>query len=59
MEHPVESGAVITDHRIVMPIEIDLSLILASADYTDVYKAIRQYYYAATLLTIQTRVGNL
>ena len=57
MEHPVESGAIITDHRIIMPVEINLSLILASEDYQSVYKAIRQYYLNATLLIIQTRAG--
>lgn len=57
MEHPVETGAIITDHRIILPVEIDLSLILASEDYQDVYKAIRQYYYQATLLIVQTRSG--
>lgn len=57
MEHPVESGAIITDHRIILPVEIELSLILASADYQSVYKAIRQYYLNATLLVIQTRAG--
>ena len=57
MEHPIESGAIITDHRIILPVEIDLSLILSSVDYVDVYKAIRQNYYAATLLVVQTRAG--
>jgi hypothetical protein len=57
MEHPVESGAIITDHRIVLPVEIDLSLVLASEDYQDVYKEIRQYYLNATLLVVQTRSG--
>jgi hypothetical protein len=57
MEHPVESGAVITDHRIILPVEIDLSLILATEDYQDVYTQIRQYYFNATLLIVQTRSG--
>jgi hypothetical protein len=57
MQHPLESGAIITDHRIILPIEIEMSLILASSDYSDVYKSIRQYYYNATLLVIQTRTG--
>ena len=57
MEHPVESGAIITDHRIILPVEIEISLILSSADYQSVYKAIRQYYLNATLLVIQTRAG--
>lgn len=57
MEHPIETGAIITDHRIIMPVEIDMSLILASSDYADVYKSIRQYFYNATLLVVQTRSG--
>ena len=57
MEHPIETGAIITDHRIVLPVEIDLSLILASDDYQDVYQSIKQYYLNATLLIIQTRSG--
>jgi hypothetical protein len=57
MEHPVESGAVVTDHRIILPVEIDLSLIIAATDYQSVYKAIRQYYFNATLLVVQTRSG--
>ncbi len=57
MEHPIETGAIITDHRIVLPIEIDLSLILSSSDYQDVYKSIRQYFFQATLLIVQTRAA--
>lgn len=57
MEHPIETGAIITDHRIIMPIEIDMSLILASSDYADVYKSIKQYFYNATILIIQTRAS--
>lgn len=55
MQHPVETGIVITDHRIVLPIEIELTLILSSLDYSDIYKNIRQFYNAGTLLTVQTR----
>jgi len=57
MEHPVESGIVITDHRIILPIEIELSLILAKADYQNVYNSIKGYYLQGTLLVIQTRSG--
>lgn len=57
MEHPVETGAIISDHRVILPVEIDLSLILASDDYQSVYKSIRQYYFNATLLVVQTRSG--
>ena len=57
MEHPVESGAVITDHRIIMPVEIELSLILTPATYKETYEDIRQYYLESTLIIIQTRSG--
>lgn len=57
MEHPVESGAIITDHRIILPVEIELSMILQAPDYQDVYKTIRQYYLNGTLLVVQTRSG--
>lgn len=57
MDHPVESGATTTDHRVILPVEIDLSLIIASEDYVNVYKQIRQYYLNATLLVVQMRSG--
>lgn len=57
MEHPVETGAIITDHRIILPVDIELSLILSSEDYQSVYKSIRQYYLNGTLLLVQTRSG--
>ena len=57
MEHPIESGAVITDHRIILPVEIELSVILLPASYQDTYKAIRSYYLNGTLLVIQTRTA--
>lgn len=55
MEHPVENGSIITDHRIILPVEIELTLILASSDYQNIYKNIRQYYINGTLLVVQTR----
>ena len=57
MEHPLETSAVITDHRIILPIEIELNLILLPVSYQDTYKAIKSYYLNGTLLVIQTRTG--
>lgn len=57
MEHPVESGAIITDHRIILPTEIELSLILTPATYRETYDQINQYYLEGTLLIVQTRSG--
>lgn len=58
MEHPVESGAVITDHRIILPTEIELSAVLSTNDYKDVYKQISTLYLQGTLLTVQCRAGT-
>lgn len=55
MEHPIETGAIITDHRIILPTEIELSIMIVSADYKDVYKSIKQYFLQGTLLTVRTR----
>ncbi len=57
MEHPIETGAIVTDHRIVLPVEIDLNLILIPATYRDVYYEIRDLYLQGTLLIVQTRSG--
>lgn len=57
MEHPVETGATIVDHRIIMPVEIELALVLTASDYKNTYHQIRDYYYNGTLLLVQTRSG--
>jgi hypothetical protein len=57
MEHPIENGATIVDHRVILPVEIELSLLLTPVDYQNTYKAIKSYYESATLLVIQTKTG--
>lgn len=57
MEHPIESGAVVTDHRILLPIEIELSLILRPDEYRETYNQIKQLYEEGTFLIVQTRSG--
>jgi hypothetical protein len=57
MEHPVESGSTITDHRIINPVEITLFVILAADDYRSVYEQIKAYFLKSILLTVQTRTG--
>lgn len=58
MEHPLETGATITDHRIVLPTTVELSLILASGDYRAVYQQIADLFKRGELLTVQTRVES-
>ena len=58
MEHPLETGAVVTDHRILLPVQVELSLVLASEDYRAVYQQIRDLFRKGELLTVQTRVDS-
>lgn len=56
MEHPIEDGEVITDYRIINPVEINLSLILRPETVEDTYKLIKSYFLGEELLTVQTKV---
>jgi len=58
MEHPLETGATVTDHRIILPVTIELAMILASNDYKTVYQQIRDLFKRGELLTVQTRVDS-
>lgn len=59
MEHPLETGAVIVDHIVFKPVEIELPLLcVGEAAYRSTYAAIRTTYSAGTLLTIRTRTGS-
>mgnify|MGYP000882829430 FL=1 len=57
MEHPIETGSVITDHRVIMPVEIDMALVLDADVYYDQYQQMKQAMKAATLFYIGTRTG--
>src|SRR5207302_335349 len=58
MEHPLENGATTTDHVIILPVEIELSMVLLPPDARDVYNNILQLYADSTLLTVQTKAGT-
>lgn len=58
MEHPLETGATVTDHRIVLPVIVELSMILSSEDYKAVYQQVRDLFVSGELLTVQTRVDS-
>lgn len=55
MEHPLETGAVSSDHRIINPVEINLPIILPSPFYKETYQELYQLFKNATLLIIQTK----
>lgn len=58
MEHPVETGVIITDHRIILPVEIEISMILKPEDYRSVYQQIKLLYTNAPFLTVQTKAAT-
>lgn len=59
MEHPLETGAVIADHIVHQPIEIELPLMcVGEAAYRSTYATIKTAFLAGTLLTVTTRTGS-
>lgn len=59
MEHPLEDGSVINDHKVAKPTEIDLPLFLSnSQELPEVFEEIRQLYNDGTLLLVQTRTAT-
>lgn len=58
MEHPMESGAVNTDHIVFLPTEIELSLILDPEDMPDVYKELKAKWMAAETVSVQTKTDT-
>lgn len=58
MEHPLETGSTITDHRIILPTKIELSMLLTSEDYSSVYQQIRDCFISGELLIVQTRADS-
>lgn len=58
MEHPIETGGVVSDHRIVLPVEITLSMILTQGEYRAAYNQIYQAFLRMEGFTIETRVGG-
>jgi hypothetical protein len=58
MSHPIEQGALVQDFMIFQPVEIELSLILASdGEYQAVYKAIEACFLSGNLVSIQTKAN--
>lgn len=58
MEHPLETGAIITDHVIILPNEIEIEFIAQQKDYISVYQEMRQLWQSATLMRVNTRATS-
>lgn len=57
MEHPLETGASIVDHRIITPTELTIQMVCNSADYKNVYEQLLNLYKKGTLFVVQSRVN--
>lgn len=57
MEHPVESGATITDHKIIEPVQITLMVMLDPMSYRSTYAQIKAYFLGGELFTVLTKSG--
>jgi hypothetical protein len=53
-ENPVETGAVITDHRVIMPYTIDLAMVLTPQTFQNTYQEIRAIFNGVAPVQIQT-----
>lgn len=54
MEHPLETGQIVSDYRIILPIEIEIPVVIMAEDYRNVYQQIKTQYLNSSLLTVQT-----
>ena len=58
MEHPVESGGTITDHRVILPVSIELHMILAPEEYQDTFQQIKSAFKELKTLSVQTKADT-
>ena len=58
MEHPIETGVTISDHRVILPVSIELSMLLTTEDYPAVYQQVVDLFRGNELLIVQTRVDS-
>lgn len=58
MEHPVEDGSVITDHMVLQPVEIELTMTLTPETYQETFWEIKDLFHAGTLLTVLTKADT-
>ncbi len=55
MTHPVEDGGNITDHRIILPNVVAITLVLEAGNYRDTYQQIKQSAVESTPFIVQTK----
>jgi len=55
MDHPIETGSIISDFSVILPVEIELSLLLTGEEYVATYGYIKYQYNSRLPMAIQTR----
>lgn len=58
MDYPVETGAVLSDHKVIMPTEIEMVCIIRSDTFSTAFQEMRGAWLNATELSVQTRMGT-
>jgi hypothetical protein len=58
MTHPVETGATVTDHRIIEPIEISIDIVPKQGTYRDVYNQLKAARDSGDPVRVQTRTHS-
>jgi len=58
MDHPLETGQIITDYKIVLPIEIVIPMLVPALFYRNTYQEIWNLWQTSELLTVQMRASN-
>lgn len=57
MQHPVETGQLVSDYKIVNPKELDVSVIISARYYIATYNELKQYFNSSSLIGFAMRVG--
>ena len=55
--HPVESGVVVSDHKIINPIEISMRIVMPVYLYESVIKQLKDFYNRSEKLVVLTKDG--
>ena len=58
MNHPVESGAIISDFMVELPIELDVSIICDGVDYVTTYQEIKAAYLSKEAHIVVTKADT-
>lgn len=58
LDHPIETGQLITDYSYLLPIEIEIAFIVEADFYQAMYQQIRTLFVGKDLLTVQTSTAS-